>query len=392
MKKTALLSALMASAVLTGCATQSTSSLTPFQAQDLNAKVKSGYLVQKTNTFFVINDSSSSMSSIYEAAPFSGETKFDVEKELLHRFNQTIPDVALASGLRSFGFGPCLDWSFTKLNQPVQNYSKSGFESTIATLTCSSGGSPMANALNASKNDLKNAEGNIALIIFSDGVESSTSPVPSAQTLKEQYGDRLCIYTVWVGNKADEAGKATLNDLSTVGQCGFSVNGQNIATEAGMANFVENVFFKGGHPIIREKDSDGDGVVDSKDQCPDTPKGAIVDKHGCWTFRGVLFDVDSAKIKSVYHDMITNAVRVLKLNPELTLEIQGHTDSTGSEAYNLKLSQRRAEAVKAELIRHGIAPERLTTVGYGESRPVAPNDTAEGRALNRRVTYKRTDR
>jgi len=392
MRKTALLSALMASAVLTGCATQSTSSLTPFQPQDLNAKVKNGYLVQKTNTFFVINDSSSSMSSAYEAAPFSGESKFDVEKELLHRFNQTIPDVTLESGLRSFGFGSCTDWSFTKLNQPVQNYSKSGFESTIASLTCSSGGSPMESALNATKNDLQNAKGSIALVIFSDGIETSTSPVPSAQTLKEQYGDRLCIYTVWVGNEADEAGKTTLNDLSTVGQCGFSVNGQNIATEAGMANFVENVFFKGGHPIIREKDSDGDGVVDSKDRCPDTPKGAIVDHQGCWTFRGVLFDVDSAKIKSVYHNLITNAVRVLKLNPGLTLEIQGYTDSTGPEDYNLKLSQRRAEAVKDELVHHGIAPERLTTVGYGESRPVAPNDTAEGRALNRRVTYKRTDR
>ncbi len=392
MKKTAFITAFLASAALTGCATQSTSSLQAFQAQDLNAKVQSGQLKQKTNTFFVINDSSSSMSTPYQAAPFTGESKFDVEKELLNRLNQTIPDVTLASGLRSFGFGPCTDWSFTKLNQAVQNYSKTSFDSAIASLTCSSGGSPMASALSAANNDLANAAGNIAVIVLSDGNETTASPIPAAQALKVRYGDRLCLYTVWVGNKADEAGKSVLNDLSTVGQCGFSVNGQDIASSAGMANFVENVFFKGGRPIIVEKDSDGDGIVDSKDHCPDTPKGAIVDKTGCWAFRGILFDVDSAKIKSVYHELITNAIKVLKLNPALTVEIQGHTDSTGSAEYNLKLSQRRAEAVKAELIRHGIDSARLTTKGYGESMPVAPNDTPEGRAQNRRVTYKRTDR
>ncbi len=136
------------------------------------------------------------------------------------------------------------------------------------------------------------------------------------------------------------------------------------------------------------KDSDGDGVIDSKDRCPNTPKGAKVNKVGCWIVKGLLFDFNKADIKPQYYKNLNEVVKVLKANPGLKVEIQGHTDNIGSATYNMKLSLRRARAVAGYLVKHGISSSRLKVKGYGFTRPVASNDTPEGRALNRRVQLK----
>jgi OOP family OmpA-OmpF porin len=133
-------------------------------------------------------------------------------------------------------------------------------------------------------------------------------------------------------------------------------------------------------------DSDGDGVADNQDQCSGTPKGATVDARGCWTFAAkVLFDINSAKVKPEAYPMLQEAVLLMKKNPELKVEVGGHTDSTGTAAYNLTLSVKRAEAIKDHFVSRGIDPKRLATKGYGITNPAASNDTKEGRAKNRRV-------
>ena len=389
MQKTLALTAAIVTVMLTGCATQSTNHLEAFQAEDLNALVKSGRLVQKTDSFFVLNDSSSSMSKTYlGSADYSG-TKLDVEKNLLNKFNKTIPSIRLSSGLRSFGFGPCVNWGTSQLNQALQSYSPAAFDGAVGSLQCSSGGTPLADALQASGSDIASAQGNIALIVFSDG-QDETSPVPATEALKAQYGDKLCVYTVWVGNDDETAGQASLEQIADASGCGFATTANDIASATGMSDFVKRVFFKPGNPA--PQDDDQDGVINAKDKCPDTPKGAIVDKDGCWAFHGVLFDFDSDKVKSKYDPLIQNAVEVMKLNPGLTVQIQGHTDSYGTDSYNQNLSERRAQSVKNELIKLGVAGKRLSTQGFGESQPVADNASDEGRAYNRRVEYKRTDK
>lgn len=394
MQKTLTLTALLAGAFLSGCAIQSSNTFQAFQAEDLNAQVKAGLLVQKTNSFFVLNDSSSSMGKTYlNSAEYSG-TKLDVEKNLLNKFNKTIPDIPLSSGLRSFGMGPCTNWGETKLNQPMQQYSAAGFDSAITSMTCASGGTPLAEALSVSKSDLANASGNIALIVLSDGMDE-TNPVPAAQALKSQYGDRLCIYTVWVGNeKQDALGRESLQMVADASGCGFATDANAISSPAGMSEFVKNVFFSAGSPVkdCSVLDDDHDGVNNCDDKCPDTPKGAIVDKQGCWAYHGIFFDFDSDKIKATFEPALKNAVDVLNINPSLTVEIQGHTDSYGSDDYNQNLSERRAKAVKSELVRRGINGVRMSTKGFGESMPAETNETEEGRAYNRRVVFERTDK
>jgi outer membrane protein OmpA-like peptidoglycan-associated protein len=134
-------------------------------------------------------------------------------------------------------------------------------------------------------------------------------------------------------------------------------------------------------------------VCDADDKCPGTPAGTKVDKVGCpleQTLK-LLFDFDSAELRP---ESITELERVVKFMndvPFATARIEGHTDSVGSDAYNLKLSDRRAKSVFDYLTSRGVDPARLTSVGYGEANPIAPNDTAEGRQLNRRVMLIRTD-
>ena len=134
-------------------------------------------------------------------------------------------------------------------------------------------------------------------------------------------------------------------------------------------------------------DSDGDGVPDYRDRCPGTPRGALVDERGCWVIGDTLFDFDKYVIKPQYYPLLDQIISVLKKNPSLNVEIEGHTDNFGSQAYNQILSHRRANAIMNYLIQGGIDKRCLSAVGCDFSRPRASNETEEGRALNRRVQF-----
>ncbi len=143
-------------------------------------------------------------------------------------------------------------------------------------------------------------------------------------------------------------------------------------------------------PVIL--DSDRDGVTDDIDLCPGTPPGTPVNEVGCEpkkpvVLRGVNFELDSAKLMPESMAILDKVAKTLIANPKLEVEIAGHTDATGSEAYNLKLSQRRASTVVIYLSQQGISSDRLVAKGYGESQPLTTNKTKAGRAENRRVVF-----
>ncbi len=141
-----------------------------------------------------------------------------------------------------------------------------------------------------------------------------------------------------------------------------------------------------------ELDSDGDGVVDSADKCPDTPKGDRVDATGC-SFKeeiklpGVVFETGKADLLPESLSVLDGAISTLKRYPELKIEVAGHTDSRGSDAFNLDLSDRRAATVLKYLNDGGVT-NALTSRGYGERQPVGSNNSDEGRQQNRRVVLR----
>jgi len=195
-------------------------------------------------------------------------------------------------------------------------------------------------------------------------------------------------------------------------------------TPAGMAVDAEG--------CTRSTDADNDGVADSLDRCPGTQFGAAVDAMGCAqdqaggggaagaapgtsgagsqaagaargsgggvpavaqgdvvVLEGVNFASGSARLLPESMQVLDSIADDLLDNPDLAIEVAGHTDNTGSAATNRRLSKQRAEAVRAYLIDKGIAAERLTAVGHGPDRPIASNRTEEGRAANRRVELKK---
>jgi len=143
-------------------------------------------------------------------------------------------------------------------------------------------------------------------------------------------------------------------------------------------------------PVV---DSDGDGVPDSLDQCPNTPRGSRVDAVGCPCdiSQEVHFATGSAKLTPEDQVELDQVIVTLKQAHFKDGEIDGYTDSTGGKAMNEKLSERRARAVADYLAAHGLPETHVTTMGYGEADPVGDNKTKEGRAHNRRVVVHRTD-
>ncbi|MDH3207306.1 MAG: OmpA family protein [Gemmatimonadota bacterium] len=148
-------------------------------------------------------------------------------------------------------------------------------------------------------------------------------------------------------------------------------------------------------------DTDADGVFDEEDRCTATPAGTRVDAVGCpvlfepettvLVLEGVNFETGSAVLTPGARNVLDRVAQSLIGNPDIRVEVSGHTDSTGSRALNMRLSQQRAEAVAAYLALRGVASSRMAARGYGPDRSLTGNDTASGRAMNRRVELTRID-
>ncbi len=360
---------------------------------------ESGKYAPKVDNFQFILDASYSMDE-------RGRTNLQTATNLIGAINQSLPaDLNFNGGLRTFGHDPRQSAKATELVYGMTKYSRMGLQDGLDKVKYAGGNSPMPKAIAAAGADLKGAMGKSALIIVSDGqVEAAMDGAPAAAAkLKAEMGDKLCIYTIAVGG--DPAGEKFLQQVAQSGSCGSSTTAAALAAPGALGSFVENVFLTPKPvpaPMAKPMpapapavvppppgDSDGDGVLDPDDLCPNTPKGDLVDKNGC-TIKLTLhinFDLNKAVIKPEFDPEMKKAADFIEQNKNVPgILITGYTDSTGTEAYNQKLSERRANAVKQYLIdKLNADPKKLMARGEGESSPVASNSTSEGRAQNRRV-------
>lgn len=358
-----LFTAAAIAAIISGCAAQPMPVFEPFQAQDLNPLLAAGY-TQKVDNFFIINDSSSSMTDGFLGTGYASQpdaTKFSVEKTILGRINDTIPNLPnpVTESIRSFGFGPCLDNGFTKLNQEPTTYSKTTFSAGIDSLECASGGSPLDDGIVGSTADLAPTTGKIAVLIMSDGHDLDSYGTKEMAAMKSQYGDRLCVYGVWTGNPEEISGLAVLNQLSSIAGCGFAVSAEAISTSEGLGKFVKTIFLQPGAitppPPVLHVDIEFDNDEYTLEH------STLVKSH----VNGHSSNPEIVK------QHLEAQVKGIAANPGTQYEVQGHTNYTGKEARNIALGQGRAQTVYTYLTTTypGIENQLLAPKGYSWNCP-----------------------
>ena len=321
-------------------------------------------------------------------------SKFEFAKGLTKSFNQSIPELDFIGTLRTFGYPVYTNFNYgfkKDDNTKYLKYNKKEYGRAIAKILDADGVSPLDMTIDAVAKDWFDKKGKIAVIIVSDGMDMGEKDFLAAEDLKARYGEDICIYTILIGN--DPSGRRIMNRIALAGQCGITVDGDQLLDKEKMADFVRKVFLKNPQPGIDcdDCDSDGDGVPDCRDDCPGTKPGLIVDKNGCWhpIFQAdVLFDFDKYNLKPEGIIALGQVVDYLNKYPLMDLHISGHTDNFGTMEYNIQLSKRRAQAGLDFLVKKGIDPKRLSISWHSFSIPVASNDNPAGRALNRRLEFK----
>lgn len=339
-------------------------------------------MVPKVDNFVVLFDMSGSMA--WDFAD-TDDAKAKLALADLKAMNDMIPELGYKSGLTSV--------ASYKLYHGLAPYSRSAYAQSIQPLgvavsekTKLGPSTPLGDGMNDFFADFTALKGKTAVILFSDGgFNAGRDPIIAAENIHKKSGGNICFHTVSYADK--ESGQLLLEEIAAVGKCGYTTTHAAMTDSSKRAQFVKDVFYT---EIEDDPDTDMDGVPDSRDKCPNTPRDHKVDANGCsipLKMRlEILFDFDKSDIKPKYVPEVEKVANLLKTNPGATVSIEGHTDGRGTEAYNLKLSDRRAKAVEDYIEKKlGIDPARVTGQGFGKARPIASNDTDEGRALNRRV-------
>lgn len=333
-----------------------------------------GERVAVTHNYLIV-DSSESVTEVFQS-----------EKALVQSFVAAQPDGAYQQGGVAFG-------GYDRQNEPLAVFDRSKSTGNAAALEHLSEGTPIDRVLGEVANDLQGKTGQASVVIWTDGLPTDPvgreveqqKAIDAAGALAAGYDGQVCIHTVQMSD--DPAGAEFLRKLSATTGCGSSRSSSSIMNVAALQNFEREVFFDTIPQVAAApRDSDGDGVMDDKDQCPGTPLGVQVDERGCWVIRGLRFAFDSHKIEPQYYAELNDvAARLKEVGPDVRVRIDGHTDNIGTAEYNLGLSKRRANSVKEFLVSAGVPASQLETEGFGFDRPAYPNETADGRAGNRRV-------
>ena len=213
---------------------------------------------------------------------------------------------------------------------------------------------------------LEGRSGRTAIVIFSDGMpDDPARALTTAQDLIDSTPGQICIHSVQAGD--DPEGRAFLRALTQLTECGSLRLGDNLTTPSQFIELTRGVF------------------AGERAQLPPVAAAVPDPCAGVIRLRGIEFGFDHSEITPESAVVLEVAADQLSRCRNIRVNVDGHTDSMGPEVYNESLSTRRAESARGFLVDRGVGADRVTVRGFGESDPIAPNSTPEGRAMNRRV-------
>ena len=310
--------------------------------------------VAKVDAFVVVMDASSSMNFDHE-----DRKNFYTAKDVVTHLNQTVPELGYKAALVGFGSGSCVNREDARVVYGPDTYQRAGFSDGLMQLECAGGITPMSEGVASGGDALKNSTGKVALIVVSDFWQiNSDKVIATVNGLKADYGDRLCIHTIKVGD--GEQNDDMVAALAGVNACGSSTDAASLASASAMAGYVTDVLLAPAAVVKYEKNT---------------------------MSASALFDHDKSVLKEegkVAMHALAESIKARGIHV-VDIDVIGHTDSDGSEEYNMALSIRRAEAVRDYMVSEGVDASIIDISGEGESNPIASNATQEGRAENRRV-------
>ncbi|MFA6412624.1 MAG: OmpA family protein [Syntrophales bacterium] len=318
----------------------------------------------------VIFDKSASMGELHGTVNVNQDTRLAHGKATAKNMTATIPDIKLNSGLRKF-------WAEeTVMIYGMKPLAKEEYTAAIDTIDFVYGRTPMDKAITAAGSDLKGAGGNSALIIYSDfsekpGIDDirSGAVMAAITQLNADYGDRLCVYAVQVGYTKN--GKELSEQIVQNVVGGYTVNADKLVNPAAMGAFVEKVL-TGKCERYKAMAVPEKVVIQGEDPAlhEQIVAATASNKVVILAFEDVHFDFDKSTLTPEAKAILKRDIQVLKDNPKAKVRLAGYTSASGTDAYNQALSERRSAAVRDYLVSEGvITPDRLTTIGYGETDP-----------------------
>jgi hypothetical protein len=333
------------------------------------------------------NGEAITIDELYIIADVSGSMftpdKFRLEKKLLDAFGKAMPDGNYQVQLDTFGGEWQMDW----LRMPLAPFHRGQVATNIDRIRFLAGYTPLSRALDNLREPLAGKGSRAAVLIFSDGQsDNDGAALAAARNLLSLHPGSICFHTVHVG--CEEDGADLMQQISMLTSCGTTRHADDISNIIGLENLVRDVFFGPGvsvavSGVVTPGDSDGDGVPDVRDLCPDTPAGERVNGYGCSNWASILFEKDKAYLRGGSDAALDAVVARLAANPGYCLRVEGHADASERNAQHL--SQQRAQAVANALVARGAEAGRLIVSGLGATKPAAPATNAPNRQLNRRV-------
>jgi len=317
-------------------------------------------MVPKVDNFILFQDYSGSMAMAYKGqryVQFGGVSKIAMSKQVMTALNKAIPDLNYKGGV--YTFAPYKEMA------PMAAYSKPAIDKGISAVKTNydiyGRLTPMGVGLNDLDKVIGGLSGKTAVFILSDGDSNiGVDPVKVAKDLSAKYGDKLCFIVIsFADTKNGEAILKAIAAINSKCACGLGIiKGEELAkSKAAVEKLIECVMY----------DWIDDEII---------------------VFRSIYFDFNKYNIKKEFIPVLDEGVSIIKSKPDMLVICEGHTDSVGSVPYNQKLSERRANSVKAFFVKKGIDANRIQAVGFGKLNPRYDNKTAEGRRLNRRVEIK----